>query len=83
MKQDIFMLGGQEFQSRFILGSGKFRRRRKYFGLYTARRDASAEYFRRQKCTGGRADCQVVAGAGLREFCENRDYAGFQIFAAG
>lgn len=24
MKQDIFMLGGQEFQSRFILGSGKY-----------------------------------------------------------
>ena len=24
MKQDVFMLGGQEFQSRFILGSGKY-----------------------------------------------------------
>ena len=24
MKQDTFMLGGQEFQSRFILGSGKY-----------------------------------------------------------
>ncbi|MEY8389955.1 thiazole synthase [Lachnospiraceae bacterium] len=24
MKQDIFMLGGQQFQSRFILGSGKY-----------------------------------------------------------
>ena len=24
MKQDIFMLGGQAFHSRFILGSGKY-----------------------------------------------------------
>ena len=42
MKNDKLVIGGHEFNSRFILGSGK------YFGLHSGRDNAIAEYQWRQ-----------------------------------
>ena len=61
-QKDTFTLGGKEFSSRFILGSGKFSLDLvtcEYSGLYSGKCNTSSEYFRSKKCRGSSSYCKT------------------------
>ena len=69
--QDTWSLGGREFTSRFILGSGKYSLELIEAGLHPPGGDAAAQHLRRPERGGGRAHRPPGPGAGLRGLCEN------------
>ena len=85
--KDTWSLGGHEFTSRFILGSGKFSLdlvkaciEKADAQIITLALRRANEYIRSEKCPGGSANRQIIKRSGMWGFCKDRSCTRFQIF---
>ena len=94
--KDTWSLGGHEFTSRFILGSGKFsldlvkacieKADAQIITLALRRANEcnpASEHIRSEKCPGGSANRQIIKRSGMWGFCKDRSCTRFQIFVTG